>query len=88
MYLVNTEGHPVGVEDRNQLRGMAPELAALKIADALERRESELILAPCYAKLAVYASVLAPRMLSWLLARRALKEDVCLDSTDPNKKNK
>jgi hypothetical protein len=64
----------MGVEDANQLHGMAPESAASKIVDSLQNRESELVLAPLNVKMGFYIRNLTPNLFWWFLYRRAVKE--------------
>lgn len=71
---LDPQGKPVGREDPNQLRGMSPEHAAERIVTDLERRNTELILAPFHIRLAILLRVIAPNLLWWLLRRKALAE--------------
>ncbi|KAL3072628.1 hypothetical protein niasHS_017602 [Heterodera schachtii] len=67
-------GKPVGREDLNQLRGMSPEGAARRIVAELERRSTELVLAPLPIRLAIVLRLFAPDLLWRILRRKALVE--------------
>lgn len=64
------DGSKHGVMDDTTSRGMPPHRAAQDILKAMARGERELILAKPTHRVAVYARVLCPSLLDWVLRHR------------------
>lgn len=61
------------MEDKNQLQGYAPDYAARCIVHALERRKTELVLAPLVHRLVFILRLFTPNLLFNILYRRGQK---------------
>ncbi|VDM57597.1 unnamed protein product [Angiostrongylus costaricensis] len=78
---LNVEGHPVGKNDLNQLKGLSPECAACEILRAASAREIELIMAPFSNKIAIFLRWAWPTLLFYILHRRGLKDEYAKSRT-------
>jgi len=67
------DGGKMGKEDASQLKGYSPQYVAKNVVNALENRETELVLAPFIQKLAMILRLFAPNLLFWILHRRGQK---------------
>jgi len=67
------DGSKHNQEDYNQKKGYAPEYVAKNVVEALENRQTELILAPFVQRLAMILRLFAPNLLFWVLHRRGQK---------------
>ncbi|KAI6173592.1 hypothetical protein M3Y98_01098200 [Aphelenchoides besseyi] len=64
------EGKRVDKEDVNQMKGYEPDYVAKNVVRALEKRQTELILAPFIHKLTILLRIFTPNLLFWILHRR------------------
>lgn len=79
---LDVQGHPVGRDDVNQLKGLSPESAACEILRAASAREIDLVMAPFSNKIAIFLRWAWPTLLFYILHRRGLKDDYSKSRTN------
>nr|CAD2127382.1 unnamed protein product [Meloidogyne enterolobii] len=67
---LNEKGKTIGRTDPGQVAGMSPEYSAREIVAAVERRETDLLLAPFIPRLLLSLRLATPNLLWFLLHRR------------------
>nr|CAD2187309.1 unnamed protein product [Meloidogyne enterolobii] len=67
---LNEKGKTIGRTDPGQVAGMSPEYSAREIVAAVERRETDLLLAPFIPRLLLSLRLATPNLLWFLLHKR------------------